>query len=127
MNVFNRIGNWLDKTSKKENTFEDKYWKLKREDRLEYDSKMDKLAKGYDVNAISMSVLYLKAIFWTGIFFLLLTVYFGDAMFEIGKEMILSLFSVFPIYLCAVLVVVVMFMYLEEKAKQKIKKRFKLI
>ncbi len=80
-NIFQKIGNTIEKTKKQKKEFIDKYWKLPATERLHYDSKVNEIEKDTKMNFLLTSIVFKTIIF---VFALIITMMFLD-----GFELIL--------------------------------------
>lgn len=45
MNIFNKIGNQIEKEKKEKKVFQNKYWKLSASERMDYDNRLERIKK----------------------------------------------------------------------------------
>ena len=125
-NIFQTIGNSIERKKKRKELFEKKYWKLSSSERMEYDLKKQEIKDFYLRGLVTIDIF--KIIIATAIFALSFGLAKGELFLLISPIKTIFLFYFKFIYLFILLdtVLIVMHSYGNKMEVKELKKRFKL-
>jgi len=127
MNWFQKIGNKIEKEKENKKRVEDNFWKLSTDKQNRYSYEVKRLEKRfYSGDFPSFVYFYLKAVFNLGLFFILLTIFFGKNLFILGKFLISYLLIMSPIAMLIYLSIAIFSFMRKSEELKKLNKRFKL-
>ena len=126
MNIFQKIGNNIEREKKEKISMERKYWKLSSSERMEYDSKKDRILKRY--NPFSMTVLFFKTLISISIFLLIYGATMGIflEMIHLIRTLFFTFFKILWFMILADIILFFLNSLLLLKEKKELRKRFKL-
>ena len=126
MNIFQKIGNNIEREKKEKISMERKYWKLSSSERMEYDSKKDRILKRY--KPFSMTVLFFKTLISISIFLLIYGATMGIFLEMIHpiRTLFFTFFKVLGFFIPLDIILFFLNSLLLLKEKKELRKRFKL-
>jgi len=119
MNIFNKIGNQIEKKKKDRKNFQDKYWKLSASERIDYDNKLKRINNSPYVFIFTATLL--KGIFWIAAFFYLISLYIGETILIPTMLLLAYLFGLIPIFLFIDAIYLALNMNKKDEQKRTIK------
>lgn len=134
MNIFNKIGNSIEKRKKEKDLRIDKYWKLSATERMDYDNKLGRINKDSEIDMFSFPLtgLVIKVFLFFTLIFSLIAFGLQTPIRELINSLIPLSLEIVKILIFALLFdfVINLFTVVSDKSNKKIKelnKRFKLI
>ena len=130
-NAFQRIGNNIEKEKLKNKKFKDRYWKLSASERMDYDQKLERIERGWNTPAFSITKVVIKFLFVFA--FLMILAIFGtnyplEKVIPSLRMLSLSFYKLIIItfILDILFIFVEIFFNNSHKKIKELKKRFKL-
>ena len=127
-NIFQRIGNKLEKNKEEKKSILDKYWKLSTLNRIDYDNKINKIHNDYKSDFLLLTYTWLKGLLCIAIFLGAFGLIFNslDTMLTTIRLIwkVLIQFIWVPIFMDVMLMFITPIV--EERLIKELNKRFKL-
>ena len=131
LNIFQRIGNRIEKKKEEEELMVKRYWKLSPIERMEYDQKRDRIIEQTNIHFLGITKFFILGVL--GFSFLVFLISFGSGH---TLNYIVNLFKpiakIFPLFIVITLVldyffIIINILFGERKKRiENLNKRFKL-
>ena len=125
MNIFQKIGNNIEKEKLKRKKFEDNYWKLSPIERIDYDLKRERIRKEFG-NPLQYLTLVAEFLFFYAIFGLISALFVPQMFTEFFEKSIFIVFFIFISVVIGVGILNLVFGRDEDRMIKELNKRFKL-
>lgn len=125
-NIFQKIGDRMERSKKSRQKETERYWKLPAQERMHYDIKLSKINKEM-MTTFSFFIFYIKFLLYATVFLAGIYIVWGEALLESVRILLGYLFSLTPIALIVSVLIGLIDIDRVTKQTRKLKKSFKII
>lgn len=125
-NIFQKIGDRMERSKKSRQKEKERYWKLPAQERMHYDMKLNRINKEM-MTPFSFFIVYIKFLLYATVFLAGIYIVWGEALLESVRIILGYLFGLTPIALIVSVLIGLIDIDRVTKQTRKLKKRFKII